>query len=397
MTVKLQKIIGLPPDSHISQKALKNSMPVVEIRPLKPKIVSSISGFELVPATSDYEEQVKKLGYQVSLPLRLAFLADSFPTDSFTNEYGESFLQKITDIASTGMLDLAQMTGQSTGLGAAKALADAMAGMKGEGVLAGGFKTVGSGISQAMGASQDFIKANEGSALGGMLSMVNKALTGRINFSNVWKNATYVPSYTMTIRLYNPNPGSKEATDKYIVGPIAAILALTIPQSDGGASYSWPFFQAIKAPGLYNLEQAMITNVTVIKGGDQQQISFAQSLGIVDIRLDVGSLFNTMILNTGDKLELNRPTVEKYLKAMKDSRNDEVEDYHQDPGVTTGNSSPIKQNRNLIDSGSQGFKALGGRKQGDYNSTPSSRTSNSGRNLKDILVGRLEDFYPFNN
>jgi hypothetical protein len=120
----------------------------------------------------------------------------------------------------------------------------------------------------------------------------------------------------MTIRLYNPNPRSVADTKKYIVGPIVALMLLAVPITQDGSTFSWPFFHRIMSPGIYDLNPGFISNITVIKGGDQQQISQQQHLGIVDVRIDVGSLFSTMVSGKTSLSQKTRPTVKKYMNAM---------------------------------------------------------------------------------
>jgi hypothetical protein len=122
----------------------------------------------------------------------------------------------------------------------------------------------------------------------------------------------------MTIRLYNPNPQSDIATDKYIIGPIAALMLLGTPISDDGATYNWPFLHKVRATGIYDLDPAYIGGITIIKGGDQQSIAYNQRLGMVDVRIDFGSLYNTMVAS--NSANPARPTLKKYLNVMRGAR-----------------------------------------------------------------------------
>jgi len=306
-------IIGLPPDNFVSSHVIENSMPIAQIMPFLPQYVKGLSLFTLGDAWGRYENIVKNLGFVPAKPIKVAFLADNFPTDTFTNEYGETFFQKMTDVASQGVRDIMQVTGsatvgEATGKAAEfmKELGTGIGGMTG-----GGFGWVGKQIGKA-GAGMRRLEKSRSTA-----GLISRLLTGaRVDMPNVWQNSGFSPSYTMTIRLYNPNPGSVEATKKYIIGPLAVLLALGVPQSDDGNTYRWPFFQKIKCPGIYNLDPAVITNISVIKGGDQQQIAQNQLLGMVDVRIDFVSLYNSMLVETGSKTIPNRPTLRSYLKTL---------------------------------------------------------------------------------
>lgn len=318
-------IFGLPPSTHISDEMIINSMPILEIVPCKPHFESGLTLFRVDPDEEAFLKVLNNHGFTTDVPIRVAFLADNFPTDTFTNDYGETFLQKFTDVASQGMSQLAQITGARTGLQGGENIAKSIiaAGESMEGMIGTGVKAIGeTGASAFRGLkSLQGQLANSESQLarsiGGGAEIIDKLIGGhRVDFPQVWRNSAFSPSYTATIRLYNPNPGSKESTKRHIIGPIAVFLCLTVPRSDDGKTYNWPFFHKIKAPGIYELDPAVITNVSVIKGGDQQQIAYTKQLSIVDIRLDFSSLYGSLLAEEGKDTFTNRPTVRSYLDAL---------------------------------------------------------------------------------
>lgn len=318
-------IFGLPPSTHISDEMIINSMPILEIVPCKPHFESGLTLFRVDPDKEAFLKVLKNHGFTTDIPIKVAFLADNFPTDSFTNDYGETFLQKFTDVASQGMSQLAQITGATTGLQGGENIAKAIieTGESMEGMIGTGIKAVGetgAGAFRGLKSLQTQLANSESQlarSVGGGADIINKLIGGhRVDFPQVWRNSAFSPSYTATIRLYNPNPGSKESTKRHIIGPIAVFLCLTVPRSEDGKTYNWPFFHKIKAPGIYDLDPAVITNVSVIKGGDQQQIAYTKQLSIVDIRIDFSSLYTSLIAEEGKDTFTNRPTVRSYLDAL---------------------------------------------------------------------------------
>jgi hypothetical protein len=330
MTVKIDFIPGMPPDfsstegngdqaSTRTNQVLKDSMPIVHITPGIPEFAPG-GGIDMFYRKNDfdhYHSLLKSHGFELSSAthgtrLSLAYLADSFPTDSFTNEYGENFFQSMTNIASEGAASLAQVLGVKSVSGI---------GEKIPGILE---KGIGGNVGKALGGAAR--TAHEGMSnmiaplMGGRgMQVVDKLMAGgRIDFPMLWKNSAYTPSYTMTIRLYNPNPSSDEATEKYILGPIAAIMLLGVPISEDATTYSWPFIHSFHSPGIYKIDPAFISNITVIKGGDQQQIAFNQKLALVDVRIDIGSLFNSMMVAKGGSTR--RPTVQTYVDNLREKK-----------------------------------------------------------------------------
>lgn len=323
-------IFGLPPSTYVSDDLMIASMPTVEITPCKPRFDSGLNLFTVEPDINHYNQILFSHGFWVEHPLKFAFLADSFPTDTFTNDYGDTFLQKFTDVASQGMSELAQMTGSRTATeslvkigGQIKEAGKAIGGTIGDVIGAGGGAAAGLGTGlQNVIKNLQAKESTLGRTLGGGVQLVNKLIAGhRVDFPMIWRNSGFSPSYTMTIRLYNPNPRSTKATDKYIIGPLVVLLALGLPISDNSQTYNFPFFHIMKVPGLWELNPAVITNITVIKGGDQQQIAYNQRLAMVDIRLDVASLYTSMLVE--DQLTSqfsNRPTLRKYLANLTEQK-----------------------------------------------------------------------------
>jgi len=305
-------IIGLPPRNLTTEtdQIIRNSMPIASITPAVPTFTSGQTIFTLKSANTDYKKLLADHGFSYEPPIKVAFLADNFPTDTFTNEYSESFLNKLTDVVSSGMAEINQFFGSTDARVTGERIAGAMASQKGMmGTLGGAAQT---GIEELKGMGKAIGKVSPRGA--SMVNMVSKlAAGGRIDFPMIWKNSGYQPSYTMTVRLYNPNPMSDMATTKFIIGPLAALLLLGLPRSVDNNTYNWPFLQKIKCEGLYFLNSAYMSNITVVKGGDQQQIAHNQRLGIVDVRMEFGSLYSSI---TVGKENPSRPTLKSYLKAL---------------------------------------------------------------------------------
>jgi hypothetical protein len=324
--------LGMPPKTHVSDTMIINSMPIAEITPAVPtfELGSNYYNLDVSEGTEKYLSLVNTLNFESSdvPPLKVAFLADNFPSDTFTNDYGESFLQGTTDTLARGAAEIMQITGSETAAQGFKKITNLVESM-GDSSKEGVMKNILNMAARGGNALIDFggeLKTNlqnsatqGGQFAAGLLNSLNKAAAAqRLDFPQIWRNSGFTPSYTMTVRLYNPKPGSTTSTEKYIIGPLAFLLCLAVPRTTDGKWYNWPLFHKVKATGIYNLDSAVITNITIIKGGDQQQISYRQSMGIVDVRIDFASLFSTMMAEENATSETsNRPTVSKYLNALR--------------------------------------------------------------------------------
>ncbi|MCK5021113.1 MAG: hypothetical protein KAS32_29150, partial [Candidatus Peribacteraceae bacterium] len=143
----------------------------------------------------------------------------------------------------------------------------------------------------------------------------NVMLGDKADFPMIWKNSSYSPSYSMTIRLHNPYPNSDIAHIKFIITPLAKLMALTLPRSSSESTFTFPFSCSVICPGLFRLKAGFISSLEVIKGGDGQDIAFSQRPATLDIRISFTDLYNSMIIGSaGDN---QRPTFADYIEDMK--------------------------------------------------------------------------------
>jgi len=328
-TVSLPSIIGGPPETgssiDVTDNLRRNSRLLIDVSPCTTAANQGPSLFSLTPSWKKYEELLKDVGFSpsasqiVKKSIRFACSAENFPTDTFSNEYGEHFLNQITDVAGGGFGQLAQMMGKDTATGALKELGGlsegigkSIGGTLGHlvGGLGGALHTIGEGGHNAINKM-----VAKGGLQGSIGQSMQKLLAGaKIDFPMIWKNSSYNPTFSCNIRLYNPNPASKSTTMKYIIGPLAAILTLVLPQSEDQNFYNWPFFCMVECKGLFKIPMGAITNVTITKGGDSGLVSFNQRVSMVDIRMDFINLHSTILLSKNGAE--SRPTLKGYLDNM---------------------------------------------------------------------------------
>lgn len=351
--------IGFPPSTYVSDAEVENSMPVLNITPQVPTGPTGPTLFSLTDASGEYQKILNSLGYSVNMPLKVAFMADSFPVDTFTNEYTETFLQKMTDVASQGVSQLMQMSGQKTLSGGIEAISESLSQIAEKtggaiGSAIGMAGSVGKTAAAEVARLKEALQSSAGSDaafLSNAADTLDKMMGGhRIDYPKVWSNSAYSATYSINVKLFNPKPGNKAYTEKYIIGPLAALLCLSIPTTSDGYSYNWPFFHKVEAQGFFLLDSAVITNITVNKGGDQHQIAFTKTLGMVDVRIDFASLYESMVLeDSGGQHILGRPSVKRYLETLQRSheknsysRGEMRKSAETQAGVASLNQSSVK-------------------------------------------------------
>ena len=324
--------IGRPPETKngFDNNIRTNSWPVCIIEPCYADWTGSLKAFNMINvwnnpykqlrgtnevSTISYLKVLNSYGYTYNSPnsaLNLYFIPDSLPTETFTNEYGDTFISRIGDYISEAGSDLSQLLGGRTTSEMVNNVVNKLkespnSSLQQMGSLAGSAQDAFMGLTDAVTSSL-------GPGAKGLASMANRLLAGqRVDFPAVWKNSVFQPTYSITVKLYNPNPGNDEDTEKNIIGPLTAILLLALPIGME-ETYSWPFFCRVWANGLFQLPAAGISSISVTKGGDQGLVAYNQRLGAVDVRIDFQSLFTTLL--AGEDYP-NRNCVRMYIDNLK--------------------------------------------------------------------------------
>ena len=173
MPIQMRNIIGMPPNSNISDSIMRNSLPVLQITPGSPAQVNTLTTFVFKSKLTQYLTALENYGYtfedlDVNF-LKVAIIPDNFPSDTFTNEYSENFLQKMGDVASESIGQLAQMTGSRRGSDTLTQLG----GAAGSALSGLGFGDAGSfianGVKDSIGAAQKSVSGLNNSGVQGAL------------------------------------------------------------------------------------------------------------------------------------------------------------------------------------------------------------------------------------
>lgn len=326
-TARSGSIIGLPPSidhDPVNRNALWTvaSMPICRIWPQKASTLGESTGlhlFSLVDGIAEWRKIVKSASSESSSYsadgdsyLDIAYLNETSISETFNNEYGGSKFEEIGNITGGALSELRQITGgrnvkEVFGRLAEKTAEIPMIG----GAVGAALETIGAigGVGEA---------ALQKTGLG-----LEKLLMGsKVDFPQIWKNASYSTNYSITCRLYNPVPLSKEQYKKRILEPLVKLLAFVVPQTDidkdTGKSlltYYIPLLCKVKCSGLWEIRAGFISSIEVIKGGEANDISFHQRPGMVDLRISFGELYGVMPSTVGSGY-LDRPTLGRYIDIL---------------------------------------------------------------------------------
>ena len=370
---KVKDIIGLPPQVHIdfgdghaekTTKHILSAYPMVTIAPAYPVFGGSenaSSMFDLFEVNEDrgiekYKEIKESLGLS-SEPnsLKIAYQNNTTISESFNSEYGPSMFEEMANIGSTRLSEMRYIMGADTP-------SDMIGGVPRPNITIGEsphLSNIKGGVSDwasnymIWSKLQETIKNMIPGDLGGKIVQKSLDTVGfegikqmiigsRVDFPQIWKGSSYTPSYSITVKLYNPRPDNEESYVQHIVKPLARILALMTPIADSDTTFAFPLLCKVKAPGLFNIESGFISNVEVTKGGENNDITFAQRPNEIDVAITFGELHNVMVTENGNEIHEDRPTLKSYINTLLGkTKHPKILDRHRDLQIPGDRSDEI--------------------------------------------------------
>ena len=134
-----------------------------------------------------------------------------------------------------------------------------------------------------------------------LLGLGNKVLEGsNIVFPEIWGDASYGKSYSITINLITPY-GDKESWFLNIGVPLMHLLALSLPRQTTPNSFSSPFLVKVFAKGWFSCEIGIVDSISIEKagGGDAWTIDGLPS----EVRVSIGvrDLYNNLMISPMSK------------------------------------------------------------------------------------------------
>lgn len=318
--------IGLPPKNNTLSKSsniLDNQKTFLKIILTPMKIAQGslkeaagvITGrIALEDATKEFKERLNLLGISnIEPPLNIHVLSESAISDTYTNSLENiTLVGKLSNMLADTEISQTAFILKSAGINPlliAKDINNFVSSLIPSANAGYGNFLLDklSQINQAIQSKTEIenklkqLGASESlSSIGGSLaSTAANILSGnKPIFPKLWWDSNYSGSYNFSVRLYNPNPASQTLHEKTIIEPLSALLVLALPNIGGEDSntYEAPLYVSLKCPGLFSLDYAAITNMSIIKGGDENAIAFNNRPAFVDVRFTVTPIYEKRII-----------------------------------------------------------------------------------------------------
>ena len=296
------------------KELVEHSLQLVYIRPMETKIDKSINIYKGQHA---WDKFVSYLSANEISPgnnnSKLTVCLNNITplTENYQNEFGQSELfGSLQSVASGGLQEAAFMGGYN-GQQSLQNVAD-----KG-GIIGSAAGAANAAINKVGDIAGELGMGADGQA--DLKSMMANP-TQKIDIPSMWKGNSFQAQYEISVRLQCLNVNDDKTYGSKIIASLGALMQFVTPKSENGKFYQWPFLMQFEIPGLVNLPLAYASNMSVVKGGDVQDLSWQWRPNIVDVRMTINTVWGVTINSLNKIPDTDRPTVLKQLNTLNNKR-----------------------------------------------------------------------------
>lgn len=240
-------------------------------------------------AMNKFEKMCRAYGVSSASALRLYLTDETTVTDQVTNQFKDNFFQELVDGLRSKM---ASVTDIARSLNAT--YPDKMAnwtGDKMDSLANEGLNFLNLGDNQALQDIKDM-------AIDG----VKIAIKGnKIALPKIWDTSDYRPAFSLNLKLFSPY-GTPAAVKKFIIEPLIHLLLISCPQTADGVSYGQPFACSVKAYGITRLNLAVMSSLTLRRGGSDTSFNVFKQPLTIDVSIDFEPLVSGIAAYEADSI-----------------------------------------------------------------------------------------------
>jgi len=324
MSLVVPQIIGWP--GAVSGKVADNAdsgtemanhiLRTMNLAYIRPCIMSGGAGTEIweaIPAMDLYKDYLNKGAGITSIEkfsknpdgITVAFQHMSPVSESYSNDFSQNSLLAGLTSGNQNLQDIGMLMGAE---GSYEALKGKAEGTKYEGIFEGiedmQQKAIDLGAKFGGNSMATFTKDT---------TELMKKLDHKIDFPMMWRGSSFSTSYTLMIRLYNPIPLNDDYYERLIIAPLMALLAFVCPKSTDGKTWTYPFIMKFSIPGRADLRAAYCSNLSVVKGGDVNDVAYNSRPNMIDINMSINPVHSVKLFST-EELTSDAPSLKREVE-----------------------------------------------------------------------------------
>ena len=214
---------------------------------------------------------------------------ESIVNETIQNQIGDSFIKGLIDKSSDISRELSFVSGGANAVDIAKQFAGDVAGALGANSdNKGALGTMAGALASGFKSMADFAVGGADAIFG--KDLVDMVLKGNsLIYPRVWKGSSVETMASLQMRFYSPY-GNFASIFQSVIVPLTILLGISLPRQVYPSFISYPFAFSIDVPGLFTTQMAIVTNISVKRGGRYDAWNNASMMRGVDITLDVTPL-----------------------------------------------------------------------------------------------------------
>jgi len=156
-----------------------------------------------------------------------------------------------------------------------------------------GTGSIGGKMIAAVSSMKEFVGGMlSGASTANMMAITNGNM---ISFPDIWKDSSVHKSYRVSFRFASPY-GDPFSIFMNVFFPLMSIACLQFPRYSSSDGYMSPYILKIDAPGNFASDFAVISNMTVKRGGDSNSWNAYGLPLVVDVSLTFKDLFHDLVM-----------------------------------------------------------------------------------------------------
>jgi len=281
---------------------------------------SSMWHFKFVSDRSKFRSYFQKIALDAGLiyctgwdfPVKFVLQTDEF-TFSFSNSYGDTFLEQFNNIISGTARQLVYLTNQSltNNVSQIANLFKQMA--KSNNYFVKGLGSMLTSASNAIGSLSNWVE-QQGQNFQSLNTMLHQLNWGhKILFPKIWQGSNFSNSYTIRTSLYALSDDEQEV-QHYVLAPLLILILLSTPISDNEYFYTFPFIFKGEIEGVREIEAGAITDLRISLGGERSFYNIEKKYLAIDVEFTVSDLYDVMVSSLTSSKDALVPTTSKWFK-----------------------------------------------------------------------------------
>jgi hypothetical protein len=324
MSLVVPQIIGWP--GAVSGKVTDNAdngtemadhiIRTMNLAYIRPCIMSGGAGTEIweaVPAMDLYKDYLNKGAGVTNIEkfsknpdgITVAFQHMSPVSESYSNDFSQNSLLAGLTSGNQNLQDIGMLMGAEGSYDKLK--------KKSEGTK---YKGIFDGIEEMQQKAVDMSERMGGDSLKTFTkdtTELMKKFDHKIDFPMMWRGSSFSTSYNLMIRLYNPIPLNDDYYERLIIAPLMALLAFVCPKSTDGKTWTYPFIMKFSIPGRADLRAAYCSNISVVKGGDVNDVAYNSRPNMIDINMTINPVHSVKLFST-EELTSDAPSLKREVE-----------------------------------------------------------------------------------